>query len=138
MSASILWIRRQKRNFGFTQNVLFAVFSGLAVATIGLVLGDSVFGSGKALMTNFLFSADKASHLNTPILRVVGPILTFNSGGAGGIFAPSLSAGASLGSWISYVLDYSGTDANLFILCGMVSFSHGSYTHPVYICYPRA
>jgi H+/Cl- antiporter ClcA len=125
MSASILWIRRQKRNFGFTQNVLFAVFSGLAVATIGLVLGDSVFGSGKALMTNFLFSADKASHLNTPILRVVGPILTFNSGGAGGIFAPSLSAGASLGSWISYVLDYSGTDANLFILCGMVSFLTG-------------
>jgi H+/Cl- antiporter ClcA len=125
MSASILWIRRQKKNFGFAQNVLFALFSGVAVALVGLYLGDNIFGSGKQLMTNFLFSADKASHVNTPVLRVLGPILTFNSGGAGGIFAPSLSAGASIGSWISYLLDYTGTDANLFILCGMVSFLTG-------------
>jgi H+/Cl- antiporter ClcA len=125
MSASILWIRRQKKNFGFVQNVLFALFSGLAVAVIGLYVGDSIFGSGKGLMTNFLFSADKASHINTPVLRVLGPILSFNTGGAGGIFAPSLSAGASVGSWISYLLDYSGTDANLFILCGMVAFLTG-------------
>jgi H+/Cl- antiporter ClcA len=125
MSASILWIRHQKKNFGFAQNVLFALFSGLAVAIVGLYLGDAVFGSGKALMTNFLFSADKASHVNVPILRVIGPILSFNAGGAGGIFAPSLSAGASVGSWISHLLDYTGTDANLFILCGMVSFLTG-------------
>jgi H+/Cl- antiporter ClcA len=30
-----------------------------------------------------------------------------------------------VGSWISHLLDYTGTDANLFILCGMVSFLTG-------------
>src|SRR5690242_8889690 len=77
MSASILWIRRQKKGFGFAQNMLFAFFSGLVIALIGLYLGDSIFGSGKELMNHFLFSADKGSHINTPILRLVGPILTF-------------------------------------------------------------
>ena len=125
MSASILWIRRRKKNFGLAKNVLFAFISGLTVAIIGFYLGDNIFGSGKELMSNFLFSADKASHVNTPMLRVIGPILSFNTGGAGGIFAPSLAAGASIGSWISYLLDYTGTDANLFILCGMVSFLTG-------------
>jgi H+/Cl- antiporter ClcA len=125
MCTSILWIRRQKKGFGFVQNIMFALLSGLAVAIIGFYVSDSIFGSGKNLMNGFLFSGDKTSHFGTALLRIAGPVMSFNTGGAGGIFAPSLAAGASVGSWISNVFGYSGADANLLILCGMVAFLTG-------------
>lgn len=125
MGTLILWIRRQIKGFGFTRKIIFAVFAGLVVALLGLYVSDNIFGSGKELMNTLLFSEEKSSSLNTVLVRIIGPAICFNSGGAGGIFAPSLSAGASVGSAFSYLLNYVGADANLLILCGMVAFLTG-------------
>jgi H+/Cl- antiporter ClcA len=52
-------------------------------------------------------------------------LLSFTTGSAGGVFAPALGAGASIGSLISSWFHLSDSDTNLLILCGMVSFLTG-------------
>lgn len=58
-------------------------------------------------------------------MRIMGPVLCFNVGGAGGVFAPSLAAGASIGSFLSGLFDLTGNNANILILSGMVGFLTG-------------
>ena len=60
-----------------------------------------------------------------PLLRILGPVLSFTTGVAGGVFAPALSAGATFGSMIAEWLHLSPTDTNLLILSGMVGFLTG-------------
>ncbi len=125
MCALILWIRELKKNAGLTHKIIFALLTGLVVAAIGFFLNENIFGSGKDLMNHVLFSDDKSTDFGTVLLRIAGPALCFNTGGAGGIFAPSLAGGAAVGSYLGHVLNYSGTGANLLILCGMVGFLTG-------------
>jgi H+/Cl- antiporter ClcA len=76
-------------------------------------------------MTKTLFTDDKYSHWYMPILRTIGPVLSFTTDTSGGIFAPGLSGGASVGSVISGWLTLSASDTNLMILAGMVAFLTG-------------
>lgn len=76
-------------------------------------------------MTEKLFTPDKYSDWQEPGLRIAGPVLSFTSGAAGGVFAPSLSAGASIGSTFAGFMNLSPTDSNLIILSGMVGFLTG-------------
>src|SRR5208337_5279950 len=77
------------------------------------------------LMTSSLFTSTKYTHWYMPILRIIGPLLSFPTGASGGVFAPGLSAGASVGSVISHILELSASDTNLMILAGMVAFLTG-------------
>ena len=54
--------------------------------------------------------------------RFIGPILSFTSGAAAGIFAPSLSAGAAIGSFFSSFFVLTSGQTNILILAGMVGF----------------
>jgi H+/Cl- antiporter ClcA len=65
-----------------------------------------------------------------PLLRTVGPMVSFTNGAAGGIFAPSLSAGASIGSVFSGWFQMSDSNSNLMILSGMVGFLTGITRSP--------
>ena len=56
---------------------------------------------------------------------MLGPALSFTSGGAGGIFAPALTAGATVGSVISGFIDLSPNETNVVVLGGMVAFLTG-------------
>ena len=56
---------------------------------------------------------------------MIGPLLSFTSGAAGGIFAPALCAGAGLGSMVSGWFHMSDTNTNLLVLSGMVGFLTG-------------
>ena len=79
-------------------------------------------------MTDMLFtnvSEHKYSTWYASLIRIVGPIFTFTTGASGGVFAPALAAGASIGSTISGWLDMLPANANLLILCGMVGFLTG-------------
>lgn len=125
MSRIILWVRHWKRHFNWKQNILFTMGAGLLFAAIGFFINDAIFGSGKELMNHLLFSGDKSADLDTTLFRMLGPILCFNTGAAGGVFAPSLAAGAGVGGFISGIFDYTGSDANILILCGMVGFLTG-------------
>jgi H+/Cl- antiporter ClcA len=121
----IWWIRRKKRNLHLTQNIVLVLVAGLAFGAIGFYINDNIFGSGKNVINTLLFTDNKDVGVDTVLIRILGPLICFNTGAGGGIFAPALAAGASLGGAIGHFLHYAGTDANILILCGMVGFLTG-------------
>jgi H+/Cl- antiporter ClcA len=102
--------------------VLILMLFGLALASIAVFFDNRIFGSGKEIMVSTLFTTEKGVPWYLPLLRIIGPIFSFSSGAAGGIFAPSLSAGASIGAVVAGWFQSSPVEANLLILCGMAGF----------------
>lgn len=101
------------------------VLSGLFVALTIYLFGEDVMGSGKNLMEKLLYNEDKTLAWYIPFVRILNNMATFSIGGAGGIFAPSLSSGAALGALIAEYFNIIGEHANLLILVGMTSFLTG-------------
>ncbi|WP_245756685.1 chloride channel protein [Flexibacter flexilis] len=123
MGEIILYILRQKKQLKTKwQNIAFICVCGLAMAGLAVLLDGRAFGSGKEIMVSTLFSNHKYLEWYVPLMRILGSILTFPIGGAGGIFAPSLGAGASIGAVLAGWLELSATESNLLILCGMTGF----------------
>lgn len=106
-------------------NVVFLIACALIIASIAYFINREVLGSGKEIMERVLFTKDKHEDWYVPILRMLGPALSFTSGGAGGIFAPALTAGASIGSVISGIIHLTPNETNVVILAGMVAFLTG-------------
>lgn len=106
-------------------NIVFLVVCALIIASIAYFINREILGSGKEIMERVLFTKDKHEDWYVPILRMLGPALSFTSGGAGGIFAPALTAGASIGSVISGAIHLSPNETNVVILGGMVAFLTG-------------
>ncbi|WP_159475810.1 chloride channel protein [Chryseobacterium sp. 18068] len=117
------WKKRKLKND--RANVLFLVGCALIIAFISFFVSREVLGSGKEIMERVLFTQDKHEDWYVPILRMLGPALSFTSGGAGGIFAPALTAGASIGSVISGIIHLTPNETNVVILAGMVAFLTG-------------
>lgn len=120
--AILKWRRRLKKP---ANNILFVVITALLIAFIAFFVNDDIIGSGKNVMAARLFSENKATSWETVVLRIVGPIMSFCAGAAGGIFAPSLAAGASIGGFIADIFNVVGSNANILILSGMVGFLTG-------------
>jgi len=112
------------------KKVGFVLFCAFIVAFFGFFFGEDALGSGKEIMTRTLFTGDKFVHWYTPFLRINGLIFSFTTGTSGGIFAPSLSAGASIGSLVSSWLNLTESNTNLLILAGMVAFLTGVTRSP--------
>jgi Chloride channel protein EriC len=126
MSKIILRLMRWIASFKFTwHRIVYIVFCGLLVATAAWFIGQNAVGSGKDLMTQTLFTDEKHIPWYYPLLRIEGIMFSFSTGGAGGVFAPSLSAGASIGSVFAGWLELNAADSNLLILAGMVAFLTG-------------
>ena len=123
MSKVILLIFRWKGKFKFQyQHILYVLSCALIIAAIAFFFDQRILGSGKEIMTTTLFSTEKKVEWYTAIYRILGTVLSFTTGAAGGIFAPSLGAGAGVGSLIAGWLGVSANNANLLILCGMVGY----------------
>ncbi|OQP42994.1 chloride channel protein [Niastella yeongjuensis] len=116
------WKSRFKKKY---QTVFYLIIGGLLIALAGIFIHPDAIGSGKQVMTGTLFTNDKYVPWYMPFIRMEGLIMSFTSGAAGGVFAPSLSIGASFGSLIAGLLHLSLTDSNLLILVGMVAFLTG-------------
>ncbi len=126
MSKLMLSIFHWKSTFmSKKQHIIYAAVCGLIIACIAVFINERMLWSGKEIMTTTLFSSNKHLAWYTPLMRVSGPVLSFTTGAAGGVFAPALSAGASIGAVISGWLHLSSSDTNLLILCGMVGFLTG-------------
>ena len=131
MGQAILFISEKKKNLKNNKNkLLYTVVCGLILASLAVLIDARAFGSGKEIMVATLFTDSKYLEWYIPVLRIIGPIISFTSGAAGGIFAPSLSAGASIGALISGFMELSGTETNLIVLCGMVGFLTGITRSP--------
>jgi H+/Cl- antiporter ClcA len=81
-------------------------------------------------MTTALFTNEKHVSWQLCVLRFIGPIITFSTGAAGGVFAPSLTAGAGIGAFAAGLFHLPAASANLIILCGMAGFLTGITRSP--------
>jgi H+/Cl- antiporter ClcA len=126
MAQCMLKLFKWKATFTLTrQHVFYIVGCALIIAGLAFFVDERVLGSGKELMTTALFTNQKYNSWYMPLLRIVGPIFSFTTGASGGVFAPALSAGASVGATISGWLHLSAANTNLVILSGMVGFLTG-------------
>lgn len=127
----ILRVMKWKASFNAGwKTILFVVASALFIAVLIYATGTESMNSGKELMSRILFSPDKQMNWYTPLVRMIGSLLSFTSGAAGGVFAPALSAGASIGAVVSGWLSLAPADTNLLILSGMVAFLTGVTRSP--------
>jgi H+/Cl- antiporter ClcA len=130
-SKAILSIFAWKDRFRkVSDNVLFILLCAMVMASMIYFLTEEAMGSGKEIMNTALFTSDKRVEWYLPIVRIVGPITSFTTGASGGIFAPGLSAGASIGAMVSGWFDLNGPNSNLLIVAGMVAFLTGITRSP--------
>lgn len=131
MSKVILLLLKWKSTFRKKNaNLLYVLICALIVCFIAYFIDEQVMGSGKAGMSSLLFTSEKYGGWTAAVIRTIGPVLSFTTGAAGGIFAPSLSAGAVIGSVVAQILHLSDTNSNLVILAGMVAFLTGVTRSP--------
>ncbi len=109
---------------------LYVLTCALIVAAMAFFTDQTMLNSGKEIMSRLLFTSDKYIYWYTPLLRIIGSMVTFTSGAAGGVFAPALTSGATIGAVISEWLHLSPSDTNLLILAGMVGFLTGVTRSP--------
>lgn len=126
MSELIVKVVSWKRSFTkITEHLAFLVCCSLALLLMALLVNKAVVGSGKELITHALFTDEKYTHWYIPVLRIIGPLFSFTTGAAGGVFAPGLSAGGTIGATLSAWLNLTPADSNVLILAGMVAFLTG-------------
>ncbi|MXV37517.1 chloride channel protein [Flavobacteriaceae bacterium Ap0902] len=115
---------RRKFKKNKEQIILLFIFS-MIISCVIFFVSNSIMGSGKNIMETALFDSSKKINWYTPFLRMLGNGLSFNSGGAGGIFAPALSIGASIGAVFGELSEYTSQETRVLILVGMVAFLSG-------------
>jgi H+/Cl- antiporter ClcA len=120
-----------RRNLGgVSEQALFAVGCAVLFATCFYFLGGHTLGSGNALLQEYLFAQDVEPSLANIGARLLGPLLTFSAGGAGGIFAPSLATGAAIGGYMAEWFNPSRGQFNMLVLAGMTAFLSGVTRSP--------
>lgn len=112
------------------QHLLYLVFSSLLLAAVIYFVTNEAMGSGKEIMERTLFTADKEVEWYLPLARIFGPIASFTTGASGGIFAPGLSTGASIGALFAGWFGLNEPNSNLLIIAGMVAFLTGITRSP--------
>lgn len=88
---------------------------------------DHGVGGGKSLILDLLFKNAWAQPSDV-IVRTLGPLLMSVAGVAGGLFAPTLAIGASIGSLFSEL--FWTHNHHLLIMCGMIGFLTGFMKTP--------
>lgn len=104
----------------------FVALCGLCIALAGLAA--PIHGSGAELVKEVLAGKASLDWQYMP-LKLAGLLLTFLTGLPGGIFSPSLSVGAGLGSWFLPLV--SQPWHNVFIAAGMAAVLAGVTRAPL-------
>jgi H+/Cl- antiporter ClcA len=109
--------------------VQFAGGCGLLVAGIGWLSGGVSFGSGY-IVTAKAITGETILPWYASIARFLATITTYYSGIPGGIFAPALAIGASLGSNVANFLGVGGSAIPFMALC-MAGFLAAATQAPI-------
>jgi len=119
--ALVQWRNHLTAKFGplIMIGVFSVIFIGLAFYSNGLSLG-----SGVERVTALLMNQETAKFLDIPI-RFLSMQVSYLVGGAGGIFSPSLSIGAHLGSWMGTLFHVAPEVSSLLVALAMISFLTG-------------
>lgn len=103
--------------------VLFAVGCGLALAVIGVLSHNTVYGTGYAQARAFVQGAADTPGHSFGILKLLANVVSYWAGIPGGIFSPALAVGAGLGHNIAYFLPNAPGEA--VVLLGMSAYLAG-------------
>jgi H+/Cl- antiporter ClcA len=93
-------------------------------------LDERIAGTGREIILSTLFGSNKYVEWYQPIGKFLGSLFSFTTGAAGGVFAPSLSIGASFSAFFSGLLHLTPDNTNLLIMTGMVAFLTGITRSP--------
>lgn len=118
----LAWVRSIKNR---RKMIAYIVACAFVIAVVGVFFDERMFGSGKEIMTHALFTPDKELPWYLPLIRIAGSVLSFTTGGSGGVFAPALASGAGVGSVVGGWFHLTPANMNLVILAGMVAFLTG-------------
>ena len=105
---------KQQFALGFVLVMLFA--------TIVFYTNKDSVGAGNLLLDRLLFESDKTVEWYTVPARLFNGIISFTNGGAGGIFAPALSFGGSIGALFGEFFTLQPKQTNMLVMIGMVAF----------------
>lgn len=119
-------IRRWRRSTPLGRVLLVAGTAGLIVAVIGIATGGLTFGTGYGEARSAIEGA--ALPQGFFVAKLVATLASSLSGIPGGLFAPSLSVGAGLGSTIGLWL---GAPIALAALLGMAGYFSGVVQAPM-------
>ena len=118
LSRIILW--RFSRSF--KQQIVIVGLVGVVLVGSYILFGERTIFSGRKSIEYVLFTNGEMSIFEA-LMRFLAPTLTSMTGIAGGIFSPSLSAGATIGGYLSQFFDPSLR--TIMGLCGMIGFLTG-------------
>jgi H+/Cl- antiporter ClcA len=108
--------------------VVFAALCGLCLAILGWASGGQTYGTGYQQARSLV-----EGHSTLPaayaLLKLAATVVSYVSGIPGGIFAPSLSIGAGLGSVLAPLVPSAPTGA--MILLGMTAYFSGVVQAPI-------
>jgi H+/Cl- antiporter ClcA len=111
-------VKTRSRFNSLHSNILFALVAGLIFGFYVVFISKTMLGPGKDIINRLLFDRESANFVDV-MSRFWGSILTYANGGAGGIFAPTLSIGGASGSFIDGLFSFKvGT---LSVLIGMTA-----------------
>ncbi len=108
--------------------VVFAALCGFALASIGLLSGNAVYGSGYHEARALIEGTGEVSAAYA-LWKMLATFVSFVSGIPGGLFAPSLSAGAGIGHAIAKFI--SAADPGALIVIGMAAYFAGVVQAPI-------
>jgi H+/Cl- antiporter ClcA len=111
-----------------TYPVRFAAVCGLLLALIGLASGSAVYGSGYDEAKHLLEGSGEVSAAYG-LWKMLATFVSFVSGIPGGLFAPSLSAGAGIGQAVASLVNQA--DGSALIVIGMAAYFAGVVQAPI-------
>jgi H+/Cl- antiporter ClcA len=105
-----------------------ALTCGLLIAAIGLVSHGATYGTGYTQARHVL-TGDAAMGFGFPFYKMLANLVSYYSGIPGGLFSPSLAAGAGLGADLAPLVPFAPV-ATVVVL-GMVSYFTGVVQTPL-------
>lgn len=111
-----------KKKLTKRQQFIFGFLAVMAFATVVFYTNKDSVGAGNLLLDRLLFESNKIVEWYTVPARLFNGIISFTNGGAGGIFAPALSFGGSIGALVGGLFDFEAQQINMLVLIGMVAF----------------
>jgi H+/Cl- antiporter ClcA len=108
--------------------VAFAAVCGLLLVLVGLASGNNTYGSGY-VEAKTLVDGNSTLPSSYGLLKMIATAISYVSGIPGGIMAPTLSAGAGIGSNIAPF--FSSVPVGATIILGMVAYFAGVTQAPI-------
>ena len=119
---------RRLRPYMAKHALLIAAICGLVIAVVGLITHGASYGTGYEQARGVLTGAGKVD-AGFPFYKMLATLVSYLSGIPGGVFSPSLSAGAGLGADLAPLMPYA--PVGTVVLLGMVAYFTGVVQTPL-------